>query len=119
MFSTLTTTVVPPMDLSPKLSNVSEVSENDICKIIKHSPTKSCLLDPVPNFLLKDCVDILLPSITKFVNLSLIEGVFPQQFKKVVAIPLIKKELLSSIRFMFYVKIGGAGCCQTVYATHQ
>ena len=46
-------------------------------KIIKNSPTKSCLLDPVRTFLLQDCVDILLTSISKLANLSLIRGVFP------------------------------------------
>ena len=77
MFSTSTTTVAPPTDSPSNLSHFSEVSENEILKIIKNYPAKSCLLDPVPTLLLKDCVDILLPSITKLVNLSLIEGVFP------------------------------------------
>ena len=58
MFLMSTTTVAPPMDLSPNLSYLSEVSENEILKIIKDSLTKSCLLDPVPTFLLKDCLDI-------------------------------------------------------------
>ena len=56
-------------------------------------PTKSCLLDPVPTLLLKDFVDILLSLITKLINLSLAEGVFPQKFKKAVVTPLIKKAI--------------------------
>ena len=72
-------------------------------------------LDPVPTFLLKDCVEILLMSITKLVNLSLAEGVFPQKFNKTVVTPLIKKTSLPSKRFaklstiirtVFDVKIG-------------
>ena len=43
---------------------------------------------------LLNCVEILLPSITKLGNLSLAEGVFPQKFKKVVVTPLIKKASL-------------------------
>ena len=86
-FLASTTTVAPPMDLLPNLLCFCEVSENNVLKIIKNSPTKSCPLDPVPTFLLKDCVDILLPSITKLVNLSLVDGVFPQQFKKAVVTP--------------------------------
>ena len=54
-------------------------------------PYKILSLDPVPTFPLKDCVGILLPSVTKLVNLSLAEGVFPQKFKKAVVTPLIKK----------------------------
>ena len=61
MFSMSTTMVAPPTDLPPNLSHFSEVSENEILKIIKNSSTKSCLLDPVPNFLFKDCEDNLLP----------------------------------------------------------
>ena len=41
------------------LSHFNQVSENKILKIVKYSPTKLCLLDLVPTFLLKDCVDIL------------------------------------------------------------
>ena len=44
------------------------------------SPTKSCLLDPCPTFLVKECIDILLPSITRLVNCSLSEGVVPDEF---------------------------------------
>ena len=76
-------------------------------RIIKNSPTKSCLLDPVPTFLLKDCVEILLPSITKLVNLSLAEGVFPQKFKKAVVTPLIKKASLPNEDLQNYPPVSG------------
>ena len=82
MFTASSTVVIPPMCTPPNLPRFNEVSENEVLKIIKNSPTKSCLLDPVPTFLLKDCVEFFLPSITKLVNLSLAEGVFPQKFKK-------------------------------------
>ena len=70
------------------------VTEDEVSKCINESPTKSCPLDPIPTFLLKDCLDILLPSITKLVNYSLIEGSFPSTFKKAVVTPLIKKVFL-------------------------
>ena len=79
MFWASTTTVAPPTDLPSNLSHFSEVSENDILKNNKNSPQKSCLLEPVPTFLLKDCVDIMPPSTTKLVNLSLVGGVFFSQ----------------------------------------
>ena len=63
-------------------------------KLISKSPTKSCLLDPLPTFLIKECIDILLPSITKLVNCSLWEGLVPDGFKKAVVTPLIKKASL-------------------------
>ena len=51
----------------PKLTVFTQVTQDEINKIISKSPTKSCLLDPWPTFLIKECID-LLPSITKLVN---------------------------------------------------
>ena len=64
-------------------------------KVMKSpTPTKSCLLEPWPTFLVKECIDILLPSITRLVNCSLSEDVVPDGFKKAIVTPLIKKSLL-------------------------
>ena len=49
-----------------------------------------CLLDPGLIFLVKECTDILLPSITRLVNCSLSEDVVPDEFKKAVVTPLIE-----------------------------
>ena len=54
----------------PGLVEFDDASPDDTVKVIKNSPTKSCLLDPWPTFLVKNCLDILLPSITKLVNCS-------------------------------------------------
>ena len=40
---------------------------------------------------LKEYIDIILPSLTKLVNCSLIEGCVPEAFKTAVLTPLIKK----------------------------
>ena len=75
---------------------IPNLSTYEVLTITKHYPTKFCLLDPVPTFCLKNCVEILLQSITKLVNLSLAEGEFHQKFKKAVVTPLIKKASLPS-----------------------
>ena len=85
--------VHPPSD-PPKLTVYIQVTQDEIGKIISKSPTKSCLLDPLPTFLIKECIDILLPSITKLVNCLLREGLVPDGFKKAVVTPLIKKASL-------------------------
>ena len=107
MFTASSTVVIPPMCTPPNLPRFTDVSENKVLKIIKKSTSKSCLLDPVPTFLLKDCVEILLPSITKLVNLSLAEGVFPQKFKKAVVTPLIKKASLPNEDLQKYRPVSG------------
>ena len=86
-------TVHLPCD-PPKLIVFTQVTQDEIGKIISKSPTKSCLLDPLPTFLIKECIDILLPSITKLVKCSLHEGLVPDGFKKAVNTTLIKKASL-------------------------
>ena len=59
-------------DLMPHAFNTFKpVTEDKVKKCINEPPTKSCPLDPIPTFFLKDFLDILLPSITKLVNSSL------------------------------------------------
>ena len=99
-------------------ADFKQVSETEVHKIIMNSPTKSCLLDPWPTFLIKECLDILLPSITKLVNCSLAEGVVPKVFKNAIVTPLLKKTTLSqdeklsaSVWSELLVKACGA-CCR-------
>ena len=73
------------------------------------SPTKPCLLDPWPTFLVKECIDILLPSITRLVNCSLSEGVVPDEFKKAIVTPLIKKSSLPPNDLKNYRLVSGLG----------
>ena len=74
------------------------VSEEDVAKIIKSSPSKSCSLDPIPTQLLKQCLDILIPIITRIVNQSFEQGYVPHAFKLAAVIPLLKKaDLIAEI----------------------
>ena len=52
-------------------------------------------------------MDILLPFITKLVNLSLVDGVFPQQFNKSAVTPLIKKASLPNEDLKNYHPVSG------------
>ena len=72
-----------PSDL-PSFDSFKEVSDEEIQKAIMKSPTKSCLLDPWSTVLVKECLDILVPSITKLVNCSLSEGLFLLILKKLL-----------------------------------
>ena len=45
------------------------------------SPSTSCSLDPMPTWLLKNCLDELLPVITKMINMSIQSGQFPDVLK--------------------------------------
>ena len=50
---------VHPSSDPPKITTFTEVTPDTVDKIIRNSPTKSCLLDPWPTFLIKECSDIL------------------------------------------------------------
>ena len=93
--------------LPPAFNAFMPVTEDEVYKCISESPTKSCSLDPIPTFLLKDCLDILLTSIAKLVNHSLIEGSFPNSFKKAVVTSLIKKASLPRDDFKNYRPVSG------------
>ena len=66
------------------------MSEDEILKIIKSTPNKSCDLDPIPTSLVLDCNSVLLTPVTNIVN-SLQEDSFPSCFKTAHVTPLLKK----------------------------
>ena len=70
------------------------ISENDISKILKGMPPKSCELDPIPTKLLYDNLETLLPAITSLINMSLCSGIVPSDLKTAVVKPLLKKPSL-------------------------
>ena len=96
-----------PDYVPPAFNTFKPVTEDEVRKCINGSPTKSCLLDPIPTFLLRDCLDILLPSITKLVNYSLSDGSFPSAFKRAVVTPLIKKASLPKNDLKNYCPVSG------------
>ena len=75
----------------PKLCLFQPVTEEEIRKLIVESPTKTCMLDPIPTSLTKECLSDLLPLITRIVNSSLCSGVVPPQFMQAVVTPMLKK----------------------------
>jgi hypothetical protein len=72
------------------------VSEEEVKSIVLKSKPTTCSLDPIPTNLLFECIDIVLPSLTKIINDSLISGNFPNSFKTAVVKPLLKKISLDS-----------------------
>ena len=85
-------------------SNVLVVSDDLLCfyesvirsvleygSVVWQSPTKSYTLDPIPTFLVKEMVDVMLPYVTAMINTSLREGRLPSSHKHAVVTPLLKK----------------------------
>ncbi len=78
-------------ECNSSLDTFQPLSVDGVRKLIRKSATKSCDLDPLPTDILKKCLDMLLPIITRIVNLSLQEGDFPSQYLLAIVHPLIKK----------------------------
>ena len=65
------------------------LTEDDVRKLIKQSPNEQCSSDPIPTWLLKECLDYLLPVLTLLVNKSLQIGYFPEEWKNALVKPLL------------------------------
>ena len=76
----------------PKLEKFRPVTQEETQKLIIGSPTKSCSLDPIPTFLLKECVLEFTPMLRKIINASLSSATVPSSFKRAVVTPLLKKK---------------------------
>ena len=55
-------------------SSFRTVSEEDVAKVIKTTAPKTCCLDPMPTQLIKECLDVLIPVITRIINQSFTQG---------------------------------------------
>ena len=85
------------------LNCFSSVTLQEIRHIILKAPSKSCELDPLPSWLLKECVDELSPIVTSIVNASLNHAIVPLSLKTALIRPLLKnsgldKEVLKNYR---------------------
>ena len=85
------------------LQDFEPLSEEDIEEIVKQSASKSCCLDPIPTQLIKECLDVLLPIITRIVNASFASSSVPHAFKIAAVTPILKKanliaEILKNFR---------------------
>ena len=81
-------------ELACTMSEFDHVTAVDIQKYIMKTPAKSCLLDPIPTWFIKQNVRMFVPVITQIVNCSLNSGTFPDSLKHAIITPVIKKQSL-------------------------
>ena len=80
-----------PPSTPPKLDYLSPTSEAEVSKAINQSSNAFIDSDLLPTKYLKLCLPVLIKPLTTIVNLSLVSGEFPQNFKSAVVHPLLKK----------------------------
>ena len=67
------------------------VTHDEVKRIITNLPNKSCELDSIRAWLLRQCLDNFVPLLTVIINKSLATLVVPACFKRAVVRPLLKK----------------------------
>ena len=59
--------------------------------LISKAAGKSCQLDPIPTPIVLKLLDVLLPVVTKLINLSFDTGRFAEAWKEALVLPSLKK----------------------------
>ena len=88
-----------PINSNCELSSFSSITSNDFMVMISATSFKSCELDPIPGHLLKGCIDIVIPTITKIVNMSMDSTSLPHELKEAMLNSLLKKPALDTDEF--------------------
>ena len=73
------------------LSEFSPVTTDDVKCILHKSSLKSCELDPLPSWMVRESEDELIPVIRSIINLSFTESTVPEEYKLAILGPRIKK----------------------------
>ncbi len=79
------------------LDSFKPATMEEIRKIVLDSPTKSSDLDPLPTWILKSCIDEVLPLLVKIVNISFSTATMSDSLKIAAVQPLLKKAILDLI----------------------
>ena len=99
-------TVALPYDTSIHtactMSSFQEISQEDLKKVIMKCPTKSCDLDPLPTWLMKDHLSTIMPIVCHIVNSSISTGDFPSTLRNAIVTPIIKKPSLDPQQLKHY-----------------
>ena len=74
-----------------KFNDLRPATIDEVKKTILSCSSTSCQLDPVPTWLLKLCLNELLPLIAAIMTKSLSTGEFPTDLKKAIIKPHIKR----------------------------
>ena len=82
--------------LNASFDSFKQLDEEDVKHLIAKSNRKTSSLDPMPSSIVVQCQDILLPVLTRMINMSLNSGVFPTEWKVADIRPLAKKSNLDT-----------------------
>ncbi len=67
------------------------MTQDEVKEMGFKAPSKFCELEPVPTWIIRDCIDEVLPLLTKIVYLSLTHGEMPDDLKLVINKTIFKE----------------------------
>ena len=79
------------------LRNFKNILEEDVLKFIKNAQKKSCLIDPIPTWLLVQCQTSIILIITTIINSSISLSYMPFSLEVAMIIPALKNSSMSKI----------------------
>ena len=83
-----------PIYLGEPLDSVTDVTADEVLKLISSMPSKFSSVDFIPTSLIKLCSLVFSEIIATLANLSFSQGIFPTKFKEASVVPLLKKPSL-------------------------
>ncbi|MEL7307775.1 MAG: reverse transcriptase family protein [Pseudomonadota bacterium] len=84
-----------PVTASPFFDHFEEMTMEEIVKLLNKMNSKTCMLDPIPSWVIKLHPTVFAPVLCFIVNLSMMTGVFPISEKCAVITPILKKRSLN------------------------
>ena len=84
--------MVESHDYVKELQAFHPLSETEVHNVIKKLQKKSCELDHIPTYIVKNHLDYFIKSYMHIVNLPLVNGEFADTWKCAILRPLIKKQ---------------------------
>ena len=79
---------------SAELTEFERMTEDQVKSLINSCRLKTCILDPLPASIMEDWKDVLLPVLTKMINISIETANVPLQLKETMIRPKLKRESL-------------------------
>ena len=78
----------------PVLTALDKTTTAEVIEIVSRMPSKSCALDPIPTWLLKNMLQHIAPVLVNVINASIATGSLPELMKVAHVRPLLKKPSL-------------------------
>ena len=103
---------------SHTLSEFSPATTVATCRLVQTCPSKQCWLDPLPTSLLKANINVIAPTLTRIINLSLESATVPTDMKSALITPVLKKTSLDSNELVNYRPISNLSCVSKLLERH-